>query len=49
MLPVSAAMYSWVLNSEQDPFAIYKNWMNSLFPFRSNPSDILEGIETEDL
>ena len=33
------------LTSAADAFAIDKNWLNSLLPFRSKPSAILEIIE----
>ena len=38
---ISKATYSIDLTSPQDHFAIYKNLMNSLFHFFSNPSAIL--------
>ena len=40
------AKYACVLTSAHEPFAMYKNWQNSLFVLLAYPSAIFEGIET---
>lgn len=42
-------MNSWLLTSEVDPLAIYKNLINSFLELLSNPSAILLDIEREAL
>ena len=44
--PISFAITNCVFSSYSEPFAIDKNWRNSLFPPLPNPSAIFEGIET---
>ena len=47
--PMFLEIKSWVSNSKQDPNAIPKKLLSSLFDFLPHPSAILEGIETEHL
>ncbi|GAB6282454.1 MAG: hypothetical protein STSR0008_12000 [Ignavibacterium sp.] len=44
---ISIAIINCVRNSQDEPFAICKKEINSLFDSRSNPSAIFDGIDNE--